>query len=427
MAYRFLGPIFTQMIILYCYFCSMVDMLIWLHPKDHVTHSRSWQAIFHMTIFSIIVFLIQSNYFLSCIKGPGVVPLGWKPPNKKDEKFLQFCSQCQGFKAPRSHHCRRLNRCCLKMDHYCPWIGTTVGHHNQAFFLRFLFFVPIGCTWAVVIILLTSIRQIYTPFKVLYQMNPTYFVAYTSKALIFNFVGFGGAMGTTIAVSFLFYQQLRILLSNKTSIERWICEKARDREESIEEMKDNMPELKKELEKVEGGKNATEPATDSAADPKSFTYPYDLGKINNIKQVIGWHGFKASLCCQGLLDWPVLPNCGQFDLTVEQLSQKALKKALTRKGTIVKNFSGWWLPIFSFGCIAGCFKVPISDENRLPLDRVHSGKILVTRGYGNHWWYGQLVEEKGLPRSKTRGWFPRRCVSLDPITDEDVAEAKKEK
>ncbi len=31
------------------------------------------------------------------------------------------------------------------MDHHCPWINSCVGHDNQPFFMRFLFFVPFGC------------------------------------------------------------------------------------------------------------------------------------------------------------------------------------------------------------------------------------------------------------------------------------------
>jgi len=305
------------------------------------------------------------------------------------------------------------------MDHYCPWIGTTVGLYNQANFIRFLFFVPIGCTWAIYIIFKVSYYQIYTPGHVLYRIYRPYYIAYTNKALLFNFIGFGGALGTTLAVSFLFYQQVKILLSNKTSIERWICEKAEDRQNTVQDLDLTDEETKQIINK---------------ASEKPFIYPYDLGKLENIKQVLGWHGFKNKPCCSGFLDWPVLNNekvgghkCGQFDLTVEQLSQKALKKALTRKGKVVQNFSGWWLPIFSFGFKTGCFKIPISDENRLPLCKETSGQILVTRGYGQHWWYGQLVDERGRKRKETRGWFPRRCVELERITEKDVEESRKDR
>ena len=44
-----------------------------------------------------------------------------------------------------------LCRCVLKMDHHCPWVNTCVGHHNQPPFVKFLFFLSIGCVHAILI------------------------------------------------------------------------------------------------------------------------------------------------------------------------------------------------------------------------------------------------------------------------------------
>ena len=54
-----------------------------------------------------------------------------------------LCCSCEGFKAPRAHHCRKCERCVLKMDHHCPWINNCVGHFNHghftgSFYVRFL-------------------------------------------------------------------------------------------------------------------------------------------------------------------------------------------------------------------------------------------------------------------------------------------------
>ena len=406
MAYRFLGPIFTQIIIIYCFLCALINLLLWTYPKLPNQEFRSSQAHLHIALFSFIVFQIQLNYFITAIRGPGFVKKKWTELQKltsSEKQYLQYCKQCNEYKAPRSHHCRRLERCCLKMDHYCPWTGTTIGLYNQAPFIRFLFFVPIGCIWACIIICKVSIDQLYLDNMARYKLYQTYgdnYVAFTQKALIFNFIGFGGALGTTIAVSFLLYQQIKVLLTNKTTIEKWICTKAEDRQEYIQN------DLKLDAE------NESQEILDQV---KPFVYPYDLGKWTNFKQVLNWHGFKNSPCCKGYLDWPVLENCGQFDLTIEQLSQKQMKKAMSRNGTIIKNYSGWWLPFFDFGFKTGCIKIPISDENRLKLDVNKDVRINVTRGYNDYWWYGQFVDEKGRKRKETRGWFPKACVKLDPI------------
>lgn len=32
-----------------------------------------------------------------------------------------YCSKCCQFKIDRAHHCREVDRCVRKMDHFCPW------------------------------------------------------------------------------------------------------------------------------------------------------------------------------------------------------------------------------------------------------------------------------------------------------------------
>jgi palmitoyltransferase len=34
-----------------------------------------------------------------------------------------WCSTCCQFKTDRAHHCREVDRCVRKMDHFCPWYG----------------------------------------------------------------------------------------------------------------------------------------------------------------------------------------------------------------------------------------------------------------------------------------------------------------
>ena len=74
---------------------------------------------------------------------------------------------------------------------------------------------------------------------------------------------------------------MRAIFRNRTAIEDWIVEKAKYRREHINDL-------------------------------EKFTYPYDLGLINNIRQV-------ASLSCEPIgngIDWNVIDGCDQYTLTV---------------------------------------------------------------------------------------------------------------
>lgn len=58
-------------------------------------------------------------------------------------KFLRVCNICDSVKPPRVHHCRQCERCVIRMDHHCPWVGTCVGLGNQKTFLLFCIYVLI--------------------------------------------------------------------------------------------------------------------------------------------------------------------------------------------------------------------------------------------------------------------------------------------
>lgn len=94
--------------------------------------------------------------------------------NEGDKEHLQYCSVCEGYKAPRSHHCRKCGKCVMKMDHHCPWLNCVrllrrnkssriyseycfyhfqcVGWNNHAYFTAFLVFSVIGCIQSTIIL-----------------------------------------------------------------------------------------------------------------------------------------------------------------------------------------------------------------------------------------------------------------------------------
>lgn len=42
------------------------------------------------------------------------------------------------YRPPRAHHCRVTNVVVDRFDHFCPWMGTTIGARNYRAFLCFL-------------------------------------------------------------------------------------------------------------------------------------------------------------------------------------------------------------------------------------------------------------------------------------------------
>ena len=50
----------------------------------------------------------------------------------------QLCVTCKIIRPLRAKHCSVTDRCVEEYDHYCPWVGNTVGKGNRHLFLIFL-------------------------------------------------------------------------------------------------------------------------------------------------------------------------------------------------------------------------------------------------------------------------------------------------
>lgn len=366
------GPLIALSIIFTLFLCGLYCILLWFPPWT------SAASAVHLAVFVSWLVLIV-NYFLKSVwLGPGYLPDKWRLEDKKAVKVLQFCAVCNGYKAPRAHHCTKCGRCVLKMDHHCPWINNCVGHLNHRSFTLFLFFVPIGCTHTTVILICFCLQQFYLLSggvyqRVMFQRNAV--VSFTVYHLVFVLFCIGLSVGVTIAVGFLLCYQIKGIVSNKTAIEIWIVEKAnRPRDEGM-----------------------------------TFTYPYDLGWKENIKQVIT---LKHDYVGDGII-WPVVEGCDQYSLTREQLEQKKLKKERKIGYSIVKPYNGNIIA-WREG-LRTCFSAPCSDEPRMKLQTGES--VLVSR-WRKYWLYGeksaQLFSElAGVAVVREKGWFPRQCAGKE--------------
>ncbi|XP_053678454.1 palmitoyltransferase ZDHHC6 [Anopheles nili] len=331
------------------------------------------------------LFLISSAstgfYFvMASSTGPRFLPFKWRPRQTTEEQYLQYCNVCQGFKAPRSHHCRKCNRCVMKMDHHCPWINNCVGWTNHGYFTAFLACAVVGCIHATGILGASLYVGLYRDWYLYYGHYTKVNVQLTVTSLVLCVFNIGLAIGVVITVGALLVYQLRAILNNRTAIEDWILEKARFREE----------------------RNNQQPTT------SRFVYPYDVGRWNNLAQVLN---LTCTVAGNGVDDWPVVEGCDQYTLTREQLAQKEEKRARTRTYKINRPSTGSWIPLFSQG-FKVCCSPPLTDEPRIKLA---VGDVVRVTRWRKHWLFGEKIQlcdmdTDATPQRRIRGWFPRRCA-----------------
>uniref|UniRef100_A0A4W3I9F7 Palmitoyltransferase n=1 Tax=Callorhinchus milii TaxID=7868 RepID=A0A4W3I9F7_CALMI len=378
------GPIIALSVIAVCSTVAIMDSVCWFWPLDTAGGSINFIVLINWTV------LILYNYFNAMFVGPGYIPLGWKPENPQETIYLQDCKICQGYKSPRSHHCRKCNRCVMKMDHHCPWINNCCGHLNHAYFTSFLILAPLGCIHVSVILIMTIYVQLYNRISFgwssvkidmsLAKRDPHFTIPFGIYAFAASLFALGLAIGTTIAVGMLFFIQMKVILRNKTSIEMWIEEKAKDR-----------------IQYYQTGEH--------------FIFPYDLGsKWKNFRQVFTWSGVPEA---DGIV-WPVRQGSHQYSLTIEQLKQKADKRVRSVHYKVIEGYSGACCPITKG--IKTFFTTPYTEEPRIQLRK--GELILATRGL-------RYVDSGG----RERGWFPKRCVEkcpFNPTIEKAVEEEKKD-
>ncbi|XP_055325007.1 palmitoyltransferase ZDHHC6 [Sitodiplosis mosellana] len=357
--------------------------------------NRSVGGMIHQMVFLILSALSAFNYVMGTICGPGFLPLKWEPKDKRAKKMLQYCSVCEGYKAPRSHHCRKCERCVMKMDHHCPWLNTCVGWNNHAYFTSFLAFSVLGCIQSTIILSASIYRGIHYSWYIYTNQLHLATVQFGMISLSLSIFSLGLSVGVVIAVGMLLYFQVRAIMRNRTGIEDWILEKANYRYEGSD---------------------------------KNFIFPYDLGTWDNIKQV-------ADPSCAPIGDgihWKVRSGCNQYTLTIEQIAQKEEKRARTRTYSIQKAASGSWLPFWTQGFVVA-LNTPCTDEPRIKLD---VGDIVKVTRWKKYWLFGEKVQgakqktdKNGLndgdklitKKIRIRGWLPRKCAVelVNPDSDDE--------
>jgi len=110
-------------------------------------YADTWEII----VAVVLIALQLISYIQATIVDPGTVTAemnSWLniiiPP---DERVI--CDKSKFVKPDRSHFDNVSERLVLNMDHYCPWVGNTIGFHNRKFFMLLLLYTMLSALFLV--------------------------------------------------------------------------------------------------------------------------------------------------------------------------------------------------------------------------------------------------------------------------------------
>lgn len=181
--------------------------------------------------------------------------------NKLMVSHRVVCEVCGVLKPPRTHHCKKCNRCFLKMDHHCFVINECIGWHNYKFFIVFLILNSSMCAFIIVFFMIECMKKIATKYLVNYVV-----------CMVVVFCSF--MFSTT-----LFIYHVKLLFANETTVENIAIN-------SYVNNTDNGRAQEIFQEGMLAHQNL-----DSCEDPKSLSRdalnPYNVGMWENFKEVFG--------------------------------------------------------------------------------------------------------------------------------------------
>ena len=112
-------------------------------------------------VFGVLLWVLVSLAMaVGAFSEPGVIPRcvdGQEPDDTVRrtklingvEFELKVCKTCGVVRPPRSSHDSKTDRCVLKFDHFCIFLGTTVGSSNYLWFLCFVGLTSFGAIYFV--------------------------------------------------------------------------------------------------------------------------------------------------------------------------------------------------------------------------------------------------------------------------------------
>mmetsp|Transcript_32319 Transcript_32319/g.101809 ORF Transcript_32319/g.101809 Transcript_32319/m.101809 type:complete len:277 (-) Transcript_32319:547-1377(-) len=122
--------------------------------------TASWSCC--IVVFHALVGLLLASYLMTVFTDPGTVPPEWHRAVAADRRLAadhRYCTKSGLYRPLRSHYCSVTRRVVLNLDHFCPWVVNAVGFYNRKFFVLFLLYTLLSCSW-VLLTLLPSLLDV---------------------------------------------------------------------------------------------------------------------------------------------------------------------------------------------------------------------------------------------------------------------------
>eukprot|EP01125_Pyxidicula_operculata_P018823 TRINITY_DN6734_c0_g1_i1.p1 TRINITY_DN6734_c0_g1~~TRINITY_DN6734_c0_g1_i1.p1 ORF type:complete len:275 (-),score=34.60 TRINITY_DN6734_c0_g1_i1:160-984(-) len=218
-----------------------------LYVLNMYTSSALWNYFgCGISILNILGILTLTSLLVTHYRSPGIITdEQWDSNDIAAGSSIsqwELCKKCDIVIPARSAHCKQINQCVLKYDHFCPWSDSPIGFFNYKPYMLLLIYGFI----AVIGEVLASFMHIYLYFTSYITDTPTWHT-YT---LLFLSTGVGFALGN------LWHFHCLLVTMNFTTKEYYVW---------------------KERAKLKARNNIK---------PKPYSR-YDVGKLENWKQVFG--------------------------------------------------------------------------------------------------------------------------------------------
>ncbi|KAF8158187.1 DHHC palmitoyltransferase-domain-containing protein [Crassisporium funariophilum] len=288
-------------------------------PFIFTIHLLSTYTLTFMAFSSLIVCVARdpgpANALPTRLEGGAEEEMGLMEALMPDHDFSNpgaWCRKCWAPRAERTHHCSICNRCVLKMDHHCPWIGAKcIGHRTYPAFLHFLCCVTLLASYIGIMAFHALWYAFNNPFAV-NEFTPVHELG----------LAFTGAVFSLVVGSFTAYH-IYLTSTNQTTLENiqpfMLLRQLPPLPRSGHSLSD--PPLEPELSFAQRR---------LVKDAHGQILLYDVGWRKNWAQVFGWkrrYGWLYRLWCGGgsMGDGKTFPRNPRSEEMLARLAQELVK------------------------------------------------------------------------------------------------------